>query len=271
MLWVSAPEGRPTDTIYANPFVADVNGTRHVLLGRQRRRDARAQGRDRRAGVALDVSKRGLNTAALMVGSDVIVTHSEENIGHQRDGHARRGAGGVEGHADRQGRAVDRARRAGRLRLAGLRRRAHLRGRQRRRAARVRRRRTASSCGRKKLGTIQKSSPVLADGKLYVGTENGKFYILRPRADGVEVLDEDEMPPAADGNPEPIIASPAVARGRVYLASMDATYAIGPKSRRRRRRRPAPPAPAASGAGPGALDPGDADRVIAEAGRRHRA
>ena len=41
------------------------------------------------------------------------------------------------------------------------------------------------------LGTIQKGSPVLADGKLYVGTENGKFFILRPRADGVDVLDED--------------------------------------------------------------------------------
>ena len=41
------------------------------------------------------------------------------------------------------------------------------------------------------LGTIQKASPVLADGKLYVGTENGKFFILRPRADGVDVLDED--------------------------------------------------------------------------------
>jgi hypothetical protein len=30
------------------------------------------------------------------------------------------------------------------------------------------------------LGTIQKSSPVLADGKLYVGTENGTFFIIRP-------------------------------------------------------------------------------------------
>jgi outer membrane protein assembly factor BamB len=30
------------------------------------------------------------------------------------------------------------------------------------------------------LGTIQKASPVLADGKLYVGTENGKFFILKP-------------------------------------------------------------------------------------------
>ena len=31
----------------------------------------------------------------------------------------------------------------------------------------------------KRLGTLQKGSPVLADGKIYVGTENGKFYILR--------------------------------------------------------------------------------------------
>jgi hypothetical protein len=33
------------------------------------------------------------------------------------------------------------------------------------------------------LGTIQKSSPVLGDGKLYVGTESGKFYILKPGPD----------------------------------------------------------------------------------------
>ena len=31
--WVSAPEGRPTDTIYANPFVADINGTRMMFSG----------------------------------------------------------------------------------------------------------------------------------------------------------------------------------------------------------------------------------------------
>ena len=41
------------------------------------------------------------------------------------------------------------------------------------------------------LGTLQKGSPLLADGKLYVGTENGRFYILRPSATGVEVLDEE--------------------------------------------------------------------------------
>ena len=53
-IWMSAPEGRPTDTIYANPFIADVNGVTDVLLGRQRRRHARAQECDRRAGLELD-------------------------------------------------------------------------------------------------------------------------------------------------------------------------------------------------------------------------
>ena len=176
-----------------------------------------------------DVSKRGLNTAALMVGTDVIVTHSEENIAIERDGHARRGAGGVEGHADRQGRALDRARRPGRLRLAGV-----------ATASASTSSTTAASCSRstsktgkqlwtEKLGTIQKSSPVLADGKLYVGTENGKFYIIRPHADKAEILDSDQLGHARS-NPEAIIASPAVARGRVYVVTMAAMYAIGPKS-----------------------------------------
>jgi len=38
---------------------------------------------------------------------------------------------------------------------------------------------TGKQLWQKTLGTIQKASPVLADGKLYVGTESGKFYILK--------------------------------------------------------------------------------------------
>ena len=65
-----------------------------------------------------------------------------------------------------------------------------------------------------------------------IGTENtgdagGKFFIIRPHADSAEILDQDWL-----GTPqksELIIASPIVARGRVYVTSMDAMYAIGPK------------------------------------------
>jgi hypothetical protein len=83
------------------------------------------------------------------------------------------------------------------------------------------------------LGTIAKASPLLADGKLYIGTENtgdagGKFYIIRPHADRAEILDQDWL--GSSQKSELIIASPIAARGRVYVTSMDALYAIGPKA-----------------------------------------
>src|SRR5262249_1444048 len=60
----------------------------------------------------------------------------------------------------------------------------------------------------KNLGTIQKASPVLADGKLYVGTESGKFYILRPSATGADVLSDVQL--GTEAVPDPVIGSAAV-------------------------------------------------------------
>src|SRR4029453_5344376 len=73
-IWVSAPEGRPTDTIYANPYVADVNGVRMFFSGGS---DGAMHALKIATGEPIwhwAVSKRALNTAALMVGTDVIVT-----------------------------------------------------------------------------------------------------------------------------------------------------------------------------------------------------
>ena len=226
--WVSAPEGRPTDTIYANPFVADVNGTRMFISGGS---DGAMHAIKIGTGEPVwnwKVSQRGLNTAALVVGPDVIVTHSEENIGSSAMGMLAAVPAASKGTlTDKDARWIVRDVQVGygspvsdgqRIYIVdngGVLMAFDLKdGRQ---------------LWRKNLGTIQKSSPVLADGKLYVGTENGKLYILRPRADGVDVLDEDEMPQGPDGKPSSIIASPAVARGRVYVASMDGLFAIGPK------------------------------------------
>src|SRR6185295_14523575 len=52
----------------------------------------------------------------------------------------------------------------------------------------------------------------------------------------------------AQPGPEAIIASPAVANGRVYVASMDALYAIGPKTLKPSAA-PAPPTPLPAGSG----------------------
>jgi outer membrane protein assembly factor BamB len=225
-LWVSAPEGRPTDTIYANPYVADVNGVRMFFSGGS---DGAMHALKIATGEPVwhwDVSKRGLNTAALMIGPDIIVTHSEENIASSEMGMIAAVPAASKGTlTDKDARWVVRDVQAGygspvsdgeRIYLVdngGI-----------LFAFDVK---TGKQLWTEKLGTIQKSSPVLADGKLYVGTENGKFYIIRPHADKAEILDRDQL--GTEDIPEAIIAAPAVARGRVYVVTMAATYALGPK------------------------------------------
>ena len=251
ILWVSAPEGRPTDTIYANPFVATVNGVRMFFSGGS---DGAMHALKANTGEPIWnwlVSKRGLNTAALVVGDDVIVTHSEENIisnemgmlaavpaastGVLADKGARWLVRGVQaGYASpvSDGERIYLLDNGGVLLAFDL--------------------KTGKELWKETIGTIAKASPVLADGKLYVGTENtgdagGKFFIIKPGADKAEILDQDWL-----GTPEKseqIIASPIVARGRVYVTSMDALYAIGAKTA------PAKPAPAAAAAPAGAAGP----------------
>jgi hypothetical protein len=178
------------------------------------------------------VSQRGLNTAALLVGPDVIVSHSEENVGTSEMGMLAAVPAASKGTlSDKDARWIARGVQAGYaspvsddgriyvLDNGGV--------------LLAFDAKTGKALWHQALGTIAKASPVLADGKLYVGTENtgdagGKFYIIRPHADRAEVLDEDWL-----GTPEKseqIIASPIVARGRVYVTSVDALYAIGPKA-----------------------------------------
>ena len=229
--YVSAPEGRPTDTIYANAFIADVNGVRTFFSGGS---DGAMHAIKVNTGEKVwswSVSQRGLNTAALGIGQDIIITHSEENLGSSEMGMVAAVPMAAKGElTDKDARWVTRGVQAGyaspvtdgeRLYLldnGGVLIAVDLK--------------TGKPVWRETLGTIAKASPVYADGKLYIGTENsgdagGKFFIIRPTAAKAEILDQDWL-----GTPqksELIVASPIVARGRVYVTSMDALYAIGPK------------------------------------------
>ena len=83
------------------------------------------------------------------------------------------------------------------------------------------------------LGTAQKAPPVMADGKIFVGTDGGKFFIVRPRVDRGEILSTVELPVStasccgSEGTPEQILGGAAISRGRIFFVSSDAIYAIG--------------------------------------------
>ncbi len=225
-MWVSAPGGRPYDTTYAAPLIADVNGTRLLIQGAS---DGFVHAIKPQTGEPvwkIEVSKRGLNTGVVMHGSDAIITHSEENLDSSEMGmiaaldaslkgdlkmsqfkwSAYGWQGGfsspvLEGERLYQ---VDNGANLGAFDVT-----------------------TGKQVWMQNLGTIQKASPVLADGKLYVGTENGKFFIIKPGPTGAQVLDSDQL--GTEQQPEAVIASVAVSDGRVYVVSDAALYCIGKK------------------------------------------
>ncbi len=245
-VWIAAPQSRHYDTNYSTPIVVEVRGVRLLVVGGT---DGAVHALKVTTGEPVwkfEMSKRAVNTSVVMHGERAIVTHSEENLDSSEMGMIAAvdaGARGAIGAAQVAWRTlgwqggfsspvsdgrrlyqVDNGAVLGAFDLE-----------------------TGRRLWTHGLGTIQKAPLVLGDGKLYTGTENGKFYILRPGADGVEVLDEDQLGTASD--PEPVLGAAAISGGRVYLASLSALYAIGP------RRTPAGPADAVTAAPSAAAAP----------------
>jgi hypothetical protein len=246
---VSSPQARHWDTNYSTPIVATVNGARLLLVGGTDGVFHALQANTGKSVWSLETSKRAILNGVLFRDNTVYVAHGEENIDTTEMGMIAAvdatGAGPLTGAAIRwkvngftatfsspvmdgtRLYAVDNTAILGAFDL-----------------------KAGTQLWTKRLGTLQKGSPVLADGKLYVGTENGKFYILRPTATGADVLDEDLIGSAE--NPEPFIASPAIAGGRVYVVTYPPVtavagsdghvYAIGPKARSASKPAPRPAA-----------------------------
>jgi outer membrane protein assembly factor BamB len=246
-MWVSAPGGRPFDTTYSPPVVADVNGTRLFIAGGS---DGTIHAVKLATGEPVwkyVVSKRGLNTGVVLNGTTAIVSHSEENLETSEMGLLAAIDAGAKGDIGKEQIKWSRVGFQGGFsspvidgdRLMQVDNGSNLF------AFDVV---TGKLLWQHNLGTIQKASPVLADGKMYVGSENGTFFILRPGAQKAEVLDQDEMPLAPDGKPEAIIASPAVSNGRVFLVTTENIYCIGPRT----------PAPSQAASAPAAEPPSTA-------------
>ncbi len=226
-IWISSPQTRHYDTNYSTPIVADVNGIKQLIVGGT---DGVYHAIKLNTGEPVwrvEVSKRAILNSALYRDGVAYITHGEENIATTEMGMVaavdatRTGALAADafkwntrGFLPTFASPVMDAERLYTVDNGAILAAFHLKD--------------GKQLWQRTLGTLQKGSPVLADGKLYIGTENGKFYILRPSGTGVEVLDEDSLGTAEAH--EPIVASPVVADGRVYVTSMEHVYAIGPKT-----------------------------------------
>lgn len=225
-IWISAPGGRPYDTTYAPPIIANVNGTRLLIQGAS---DGVTHAIKPQTGEPVwkyEISKRGLNTGVVVHGTTAILTHSEENLDSSEMGMMVAVDAGSKGEIKQE---------QTKWRIYGWQggfsspvldgdRLYHVDNGANLAAFDVT---SGKQLWLQNLGTIQKASPVLADGKLYVGTENGKFFVLEPSATGAKILDEDQLGTSA--LPEAIIASVAVSNGRIFLVSDSSLYAIGKK------------------------------------------
>jgi outer membrane protein assembly factor BamB len=226
-MWISAPGGRPYDTTYAPPIIVNVNGTRLLIQGAS---DGVVHAIKPQTGEPVwkyEISKRGLNTGVVVHNNMAILTHSEENLESNEMGMMVAVDATAKGEIKKEqvkwsvygwqggfsspvldGDRLYQIDNGANLAAFDV--------------------NTGKQLWLQNLGTIQKASPVLADGKLYVGTENGKFYILKPSATGCEILDQDQL--GTEAQPEAIIGSAAVSNGRIFFASDSGLYAIGKKA-----------------------------------------
>lgn len=234
IVWLASPGGRPYDTNYAAPMIAAINGTRLLISGSG---DGGVYAIKPQTGEKVwgtVIAKRAINTGVAVSGNTVIISHGDENLDVTELGMIAAIDGSQTGDIKTtkwvqkgeqfgfsspviDGNRVYQIENASRLKAYDL--------------------ENGTPLWTQVLGTGQKAPLVFADGKLYVGAENGRFFIVRPSQDQAEILSSVELPKSTADNagqsagvPEAIFAGAAVSRGRIFFVSTDAVYAIGSKA-----------------------------------------
>jgi outer membrane protein assembly factor BamB len=230
--YVSNPGGRPYDTAYAPPTIANINGLRLLIapLGDGGVHAIKVQTGEKVWSYI--ATKRAINTGVAVSGTNVFLSHGDENTEGVELGLVAAIDGSQTGEikttkwADRgtefgysspivDGKRLYQIDNGSMLMAYDT--------------------ETGKSVWTLPLGSAQKASPVLADGKIYVGNDGGSFFIIRPGADKGEILSRVELPNStnsccgSEGTPEQVLGNAAISRGRIFFMSSDAIYAIGSK------------------------------------------
>jgi outer membrane protein assembly factor BamB len=230
VIYVSNPGGRPYDTAYAPPLIATINGMRLLVagLGDGAVHAIKAQTGERVW--SFPAAKRAINTGVAVSGNRVFLSHGDENLEGVELGLVAALDGAQTGDLKTTTWAVKGIEFGYSSPIVDGTRLYQIDNGSALRAFDTATGRTVWSLP---LGSAQKASPVLADGKLYVGTDGGVFFIVRLSPDKGEVLSRVELPNStnsccgSEGTPEQILGNVAVSRGRIFFMSSDAIYAIG--------------------------------------------
>ena len=232
-MYVANPGGRPYDTSYSPSTIASINGMRLLITGLG---DGGVHAIKPQTGErvwSFPAGKRAINTGVVVKDATVFMSHGDENfdtvnmgliaaIDGSQTGEIKARKWAHTGHEFAFSSPVidgDRLYQSdGGATLFAF------------------NTATGQQLWEQSLGNALKAPLVLADGKLYVGTDGGKFFIIRPHADRAEILSEVQLPVStnsccgSEGTPEQIVSGAAVSRGRIFFVTSDAIYAVGPKA-----------------------------------------
>ena len=195
LIWVSTPGGRPLDTTYSTPVVANINGQQLIIGGNA---DGGIYAMKQNTGEMVwgfKLSQRGINTSVIVSGTKVYASHSEENIDNTEMGRVvcidATGTGDVtQTHEVWRYDAVNVGYasptiHSGHVYVVDNSANVHAVSAE-----------TGKHLWIHNIGKVGKGSPVWADGKLYVTEVNGGFAILQPSETTCETLSIQEINPS---------------------------------------------------------------------------
>ena len=218
--WLGGTRISPYDTTYSTPTVATLGQQAALVFGSGDGAFWALQPRTGRPIWQFKFSRRGLNVSPLVAGDAVYMSHSEENIVGNTMGSIVAIDGTGEGDLSNSPRWQHFQIMAGKSspilvdgRVYAIDDRAKLF---------IYDAASGELVSRKALGSEMRSTPLFADGKLYLCTNGGRWYILAPTPQGVRVVHKLRL---ARG--EGCLGSPIVSRGRIYLPTTLNLYCIG--------------------------------------------
>ncbi|WP_231756579.1 outer membrane protein assembly factor BamB family protein [Lignipirellula cremea] len=227
VVWYNGTAPLPDDTTYSSPALTVVNGEKQMVFGSG---DGSVWSFQPRTGKRLwfyEFARRGLNVAPIVANGIVYTNQAEENIVPPDFPPTMGGVVALDPSAKGKTTPIWRneeivAGRASPLEIDG-----RIYIFDDRAKAWVYDAKTGKEImGKKALGTVMQANALYADGRIYLWTSGGRWYVLTPTEKGFDIDEKGRFPQG-----EECISSPIVSHGRIYLQTTEAMYCLEDKTK----------------------------------------